>query len=81
VFNSLEQLLGLLQGGEEAEEDVEEAIARTAGTKGGRKFILQKYIENPLLYRGRKFDLRVWVLLTHEGKVYLYREGYMRLAS
>ena len=38
-------------------------------------------MEQPLLYNGRKFDLRVWVLYTHELKVYLFKEGYMRLSS
>ena len=27
-------------------------------------FVIQKYMEQPLLYGGRKFDIRVWVLIT-----------------
>lgn len=44
-------------------------------------FVIQKYMEQPLLYGGRKFDIRVWVLITHELKVYLFKQGYLRLSS
>ena len=47
----------------------------------GDQFLLQKYIEQPLLYNGRKFDIRQWVLLTHDKKAYFCREGYLRLSS
>jgi hypothetical protein len=36
-------------------------------------FVIQKYMEQPLLYGGRKFDIRVWVLITHDLKVYLFK--------
>ena len=41
-------------------------------------FVIQKYIEKPLLVKNRKFDVRVWVLLTHDLKVYFFKEGYLR---
>jgi len=43
--------------------------------------IVQKYIEKPLLYFGRKFDIRIWVLLTHDLKVYVFNEGHLKCCS
>ena len=45
------------------------------------KIIIQKYIENPLLYKGRKCDMRIWVLLTHDMKVYSFKEGHFKACS
>ena len=35
--------------------------------------LLQKYLENPLLYMDRKFDIRVWVLIDCELNVYVFK--------
>ena len=43
--------------------------------------VVQKYIEKPLLYFGRKFDIRIWVLLTHKMEVYMFNEGHLKLSS
>lgn len=43
--------------------------------------MVQKYMEKPMLFNGRKFDIRMWVLVTHEMKVFLFREGYLRTSS
>jgi hypothetical protein len=45
------------------------------------RIIIQKYIEDPLLYRGRKCDMRIWVLLTHTMKVYVFKEGHLKTCS
>ena len=45
------------------------------------KIIIQKYIENPLLYYGRKCDIRIWVLLTQSMKVYVFKEGHLKTCS
>ena len=46
-----------------------------------RRIIIQKYIERPLLYKGRKCDMRVWVLVTHNMKVYFFKEGHLKTCS
>lgn len=49
-----------------------------------RTFILQKYIERPLLYQRRKFDIRCFMLVTSMNKkvkAYWYSEGYLRTTS
>jgi len=43
--------------------------------------VIQKYIERPLLYRGRKFDIRLWVMLTHKMDVYVFKEGHLKASS
>jgi len=44
--------------------------------KSNSKWVVQKYVEKPLLYNGRKFDIRVWALKTLD-KIYFYKEGYI----
>ena len=44
-------------------------------------FVVQKYMERPLLIEGRKFDIRMWVLISQEMKVYLFKQGYIRTSS
>jgi len=34
-----------------------------------------------MLINQRKFDIRVWVLFTMDARVYLFKEGYLRLTS
>ena len=44
-------------------------------------FVIQKYLERPLLIKRRKFDIRLWVLIAHDHKCYLFKEGYIRTLS
>ncbi len=44
-------------------------------------FVIQKYMELPLLINDRKFDMRLWVLVSHDHKCYLFKEGYIRTSS
>jgi len=34
-----------------------------------------------MLIKQRKFDIRVWVLVTHDHHCHLFEEGYLRLSS
>lgn len=44
-------------------------------------WVVQRYVTRPLLYNGRKFDLRAWVLLTPRLEIFLYKEGVCRMCS
>jgi len=47
------------------------------------KWLVQDYLSNPHLYDGRKYVLRLYVLITgvEPLRVYLYRDGFVKLAS
>jgi hypothetical protein len=47
----------------------------------GSTWILQKYIEFPLLLAGRKFDIRSFVLVTPNKQAWLHSESYIRTSS
>jgi hypothetical protein len=42
--------------------------------------LLQKYLEKPLLYQGRKFDIRIWIMLIsgQENFVYIFKQGHLK---
>jgi hypothetical protein len=48
---------------------------------GQHTFIIQKYIEKPFLVNKRKFDIRLYTLMTSTNGIlqcYFYQEGYIR---
>lgn len=88
LFNSLHKLKALIKHHtDENESSINAAKTGVNKTESvlvpvkSRTFVVQKYIERPLLIDSRKFDVRVWVLVTHEMKVYFFQEGYIRTSS
>ena len=52
-----------------------------AAVSAGAEWVVQKYCELPLLINGRKFDIRIWVVVDDEFNIYVYQDGYCRTSS
>jgi hypothetical protein len=48
--------------------------------KSKREYIIQKGVENLMLYKGHKFDIRIHILITQHGEVYAYKDACMRIS-
>lgn len=72
-------------GSSGADSDDEAAKAEKEAEEEARKLTLvQAYLPRPLLMDGRKFDLRIYVLVTSAFptvRAYIYRQGLIRFAT
>ena len=50
---------------------------------GTGKYLISKYLSKPHLINGKKYDMRLYVLITgfQPLKIYLYKEGLIRIAA
>lgn len=67
-------------------EEIKAVLKKREVYKDGtyRTYIVQAYIERPMLYCKRKFDLRHYIMMTCVNgliKGYWYKEGYVRTTS
>ena len=45
------------------------------------EIVIQKYLDNPLLYYKRKFDIRCFVLVDSNLNVFFCKEGHLKASS
>lgn len=78
---SLPALRTTVKAPEQEPENEEAKIAKITNVRTSQRFLVQKYVEDPLLFRGRKFDIRCFALVTARGECFVYDRGYLRTAS
>lgn len=85
IFYTLDQLKEIIKNMQRGyqEEIVEKnsKISRSKTIIKSERFVIQKYIEKPLLFLQKKMDIRVWVLINQEMKMFVFKECYFRLSS
>ena len=62
-------------------DDLVKEILGNKSPGSAHMYVIQKYIEKPLLIHNRKFDIRVWVLVTQTENCYFFQQGYLRTSS
>ena len=81
IISSLEQLKPFIKDEFWVDKDQKKRPNQSEDLVNSDSWVIQKYLERPLLIDKRKFDIRLWVLVTHELDCYLFKEGYVRTSS
>ncbi|CAI2727646.1 unnamed protein product [Schistosoma spindalis] len=81
LFRKLKEIEAWKRTGMRFEQ--QQSISDTQNRELPETYVVSRYITNPYLLCGRKFDLRVYVLVTSFNplKVWVYRDGFARFSN
>lgn len=67
-----------------SEEEIEPKVRKLLENRKGNVVLVQKYLNDPVLFKKRKFDLRCYalvIIMPHKLTVFWYKQGYARTSS